>query len=230
MEPPPPQEQAPAASVPRIYSLSEIEKITNEDSFQTDLIQAIQDGFVEFHRGQFFMAPIQTLGAPPMAPFSVSTNADDADTDADTSDRYAAQTCVKSGYFQNNPYYVIKVASGGYPFENTGLMQLFSQKTGGLEALLLDQGMLTELRTAAVGALATKLLAPKKIQRIGVIGTGVQARYQLKLLAQVTACRRVVIWGRSPDKVETLREELSSGCGSLAGGEWDVEVASHADD
>ena len=71
--PPPPQEPTPAASVPRIYSLSEIEKITNEDPFQTDLIQAIQDGFVEFHRGQFFMAPIQTLGAPPMAPFSVGT-------------------------------------------------------------------------------------------------------------------------------------------------------------
>ena len=60
--------------------------------------------------------------------------------------------------------------------ENSGLMQVFSQKTGLLEALLLDDGILTEVRTAAVGALAAKLLAPKVIKSIGIVGTGIQGK------------------------------------------------------
>ena len=42
--------------------------------------------------------------------------------------------------------------------------------------------MLTELRTAAAGALSVSVMGPKEISQIGVIGTGVQARYQLEML------------------------------------------------
>jgi ornithine cyclodeaminase len=89
-------------------------------------------------------------------------------------------------------------------------MQVYSQKTGRLEELLLDEGVLTELRTAAVGALAARLLAPKDIQTIGILGTGVQARYQLAMLPAVTGCTNVLVWGRSTSKVIGLIEEMNS--------------------
>jgi ornithine cyclodeaminase len=88
-------------------------------------------------------------------------------------------------------------------------MQVYSQRTGLLEALLLDEGTLTELRTAAVGALATRLLAPKVIQTIGILGTGVQARFQLSMLPAVTDCRNVLVWGRTPSKVVAFLEEMN---------------------
>ena len=92
---------------------------------------------------------------------------------------------------------------------DSGLMQVYSQKTGRLQALLLDEGILTELRTAAVGALATKLLAPKT-ETIGILGTGVQARYQLDMLTAVTDCRNVLVWGRTPSNVNALVSEMYS--------------------
>ena len=88
-------------------------------------------------------------------------------------------------------------------------MQVYSQKSGRLQALLLDEGMLTELRTAAVGALAAKLLAPK-VETIGIVGSGVQARYQLDMLTSVTDCRNVLVWGRTPSNVKTFVSEMSS--------------------
>lgn len=201
--------------LPKIVPLEQIERVTCLPEFKLKLIKAIADGFVRFHHGNFFAAPIQTLGVPPQAPFSAEM--------AETS-RYAAQTCVKSGYFRGNPYYVIKVASGGYPWRNAGLMQIYSQSTGRLEALLLDKGILTELRTAAVGALSIQLWGPKQIDCIGILGTGVQARYQLDMIQQVTSCRKVLVWGRSTDRVQELCSEMGNNKG------WDIAPATTPDD
>jgi ornithine cyclodeaminase len=181
---------------PQIYTLSEMEAVVSEPNFATKLIDAIKDGFVSYSQGKFNACPIQTMGAPPMAPFAANRKEGDGE--------YAAQTCVKSGYITGASHYVIKVASGGHPFPNSGLMQLYSQQTGRLEAILLDEGILTELRTAAVGAVAAQLLAPDlpKNGWIGILGTGVQARYQLRYLSHVTQCRNVNVWGRTRDNVD----------------------------
>jgi ornithine cyclodeaminase len=92
-----------------------------------------------------------------------------------------------------------------------------------LEALLLDDGVLTELRTAAVGALAAKLLAPKQIRKIGLLGTGVQARYQLSMLANITACRHVVVWGRTESNAESFQTEMQDKG-------WNVELVKDPND
>jgi len=149
-----------------------------------------------------------------MAPFDA---ADDDDDDNDNrnakNSNYSAQACVKSGYLTSSSHYVIKVATGGHPFPaNSGCMQLYSQRTGRLETILLDEGLLTELRTAAAGAVAVRMLAPSSnlesggdACRIGILGTGVQARFQLRYLGHVmTGCRRgssVMVWGRSKENV-----------------------------
>jgi ornithine cyclodeaminase len=107
------------------------------------------------------------------------------------------------------------------PMLDSGLMQVYSQKTGRLQALLLDEGILTELRTAAVGALATQLLAPTT-ETIGIVGSGIQARYQLDMLTAVTDCRNVLVWGRTPSNVNTFVSEMSSEG-------WNLTVASAPD-
>ena len=167
-------EQVTQQHIPKIFTLAEIQQairgsVESESSFELDLMNAIQQGFVDMDQGKFFAAPIQTMGLSPF-PF-VGSGSEDTKS-------YAAQTCVKSGYFVDNPYYVIKVATGGHPLpSNWGCMQVFSQQTGRLEAILLDDGILTEIRTASVGCLAARLLAPSTISKIGIAGTGVQARY-----------------------------------------------------
>lgn len=195
--------------LPSIYTLEQIETAIAKPSFAKDLIRGIEEGFVALEKGEFFACPIQTMGIPPF-PF-VETEG------------YAAQTCVKSGYFKGQEYYVIKVASGGYPMPNSGLMQVYSQSTGKLKAMLLDDGVLTEIRTAAVGSIACKFLGPSIIEVIGLVGTGVQARYQLRMLPTVTNCRTVLVWGRSPIKTQIFVEELS------AEG-WDIQVTDQIDD
>ncbi len=122
---------------------------------------------------------------------------------------------IKYGYLKGDEYYVIKIASGfydnpklGLPSGN-GMMLLFSQKTGEGLGVLLDEGYLTDIRTAAAGSVAARYLAPKPVERIGIIGSGIQARLQLQYLSDLTGCRRVVAWGRTPDNVARYREEMN---------------------
>ena len=193
-------------TTPLILSLQQIEEITSSSTFDALLIDAIEKGFASFSSGKFNVCPIQTMGAPPMAPMKCSSTANISNIDEH--DTYAAQVCVKSGYMTGESYFVIKVASGGAPWIHSGSMQVYSQATGQLQALLMDQGLLTELRTAAAGAVATKCLGPKQITHIGLLGTGVQARYQLQYHKHITDCRHVMIYGRTPAKVELLQRDL----------------------
>jgi ornithine cyclodeaminase len=80
-------------------------------------------------------------------------------------------------------------------------MLLFSQHTGELMCILLDEGYLTDVRTAVAGAVAAKYLAPAHVERIGVVGTGTQARLQLLHLKPVTRCREILVWGRDDRRV-----------------------------
>jgi ornithine cyclodeaminase len=60
------------------------------------------------------------------------------------------------------------------------------------------------------GAVAAKHLAPKQVERIGIVGTGIQARLQLLRLRQVTGCREVLVWGRRQVQLDRYRSEMES--------------------
>jgi len=117
---------------------------------------------------------------------------------------------IKYGYLQGGESYVVKIASGFYDNpqrglpSSQGLMLLFSQQTGQLQAVLLDEGTLTDARTGAAGAVAAKYLAPERVEAIGIVGTGTQARCQLDALRSVTDCRCLRVWGRREDAVMGL--------------------------
>ena len=89
-------------------------------------------------------------------------------------------------------------------------MLVFSQKTGHLSSVLLEEGELTNHRTAAAGAVAAKYLAPKEIDMIGIVGTGVQARLQALYLQRVTDCRNLSIWGRDENKTLSAADDIRS--------------------
>lgn len=123
---------------------------------------------------------------------------------------------VKTAYLPGFEHFAIKVSPGffdnpklGLPSLN-GLMILFSAKTGLVAALLLDNGYLTDIRTAAAGAIAAKYLAPKKVETAAVFGTGTQARLQIIAAHQVRPFKKVIVWGRDQGRAETCAADIAA--------------------
>ena len=123
---------------------------------------------------------------------------------------------VKSGHILHTDTYVIKIASGfydnpskGLPSSN-GMMLAFSATSGEPVAILRDEGWLTDMRTGLGGAIATKALANEDAEKVLIIGSGIQARFQAKCLASLMPSRsfNFDIWGRNEDAVKVLVEEL----------------------
>src|SRR5699024_12765398 len=83
---------------------------------------------------------------------------------------------VSTGFFNNNK---IGLTSTGW------LMLLINAMNGQVDAILQDNGYLTDLRTAAAGGIAADYMANETLHTVGVIGAGTQARLQLKALQQV---------------------------------------------
>jgi ornithine cyclodeaminase len=134
---------------------------------------------------------------------------------------------IKYGYRVGDPTFTIKIATG-FPGNltkalptSTGVILIFSTQTGELLAILLDEGYLTDIRTAAAGALAAKLLAPSFVERIGIIGTGTQAKLHLEYLKEILPTRKAMVWSRSRERAEKyvvsgFEIEVATSCAELA--------------
>lgn len=164
-------------------------------------VEAMQEGFIQYSNNYTVVPPVGEL----------------------LFENPKGDAHIKYGYIKYKDHYVIKIASGFYQnpevglSSSQGLMLVFDQKTGVPQAILLDEGYLTDIRTAAAGALAAKYWASKKINAIGIIGTGIQAKLQLKYLQQITSCKQVWLWGRNKKNIDTFIQEL--------GNEYDIHVA-----
>ncbi|MCX6566647.1 MAG: ornithine cyclodeaminase family protein [Candidatus Aminicenantes bacterium] len=176
--------------MPRIVGLDQIRKILPS----VDLLPAIEAGFAAYSEGRAVVPPVAELlfNDPP------------------------GDVHIKYGYLKGDAHYVIKIASGFYEnpkrglSSSDGLMLLFCQKTGRLLCLLLDEGHLTNVRTAAAGAVAAKYLAPQKANRIGIIGAGIQGKLQLLYLKSVVSCRKALVWGLHQAELEAYQEEMKT--------------------
>ena len=173
-----------------VFRLPEIKTILSN----FDLIEIIEEGFVAYSQGKVVVPPVGELIF------------EDPPGDAH----------IKYGYIRGDDYFVIKIATGFY--ENTqlgiatgnGLMLVFSQKTGELVSVLLDEGHLTDVRTAAAGAVAAKHLAPTNVECIGVMGAGIQGRLQLTYLASIIPCRSVMVWGINDQELKSYALEIGN--------------------
>lgn len=126
---------------------------------------------------------------------------------------------VKTAYIQGKEMFAIKISSGffnnyqlGLPSGN-GMMILISTQTGIPEALLLDNGYLTDVRTAAAGAVAAAYLSKNTIETAGVIGAGSQARLQLKALNLVRKFNRVLVYARSQERAQKFAKDMADELG-----------------
>jgi ornithine cyclodeaminase/alanine dehydrogenase-like protein (mu-crystallin family) len=88
-----------------------------------------------------------------------------------------------------------------------GLIALLRATTGEPLAVL-DGRLITEMRTAAVTAAATKLLARPNASVLAILGSGVQARAHWKALQLVRQFREVRIWSRNPTNAQTFADEI----------------------
>jgi ornithine cyclodeaminase len=87
-----------------------------------------------------------------------------------------------------------------------GAVLLHDGETGVLRAML-NASAITEIRTAAVSAVATKLLARPGARRVAILGSGVQGRSHAVAMRSVVPDAEVRVWSRTPAHAEALALE-----------------------
>ena len=190
----------------KILTESDLRKLVKLD---LKTIDCIEKAFSALAGGEVIMPPILSMGIH----------------------HFNGEVDVKTAYVPGINSFAIKMSPGffdnpkiGLP-STSGLMVLFSAKTGILEALLLDNGYLTDIRTAAAGAVAARHLAREDATSACIIGSGNQAELQLKALNLVRSLNRATIWGRNKDKAALLARKLSNELKIEVVAEEDVETA-----
>ena len=158
-----------------------------------DAVSCVEDAFHALATKAVEMPPIMRLDIP----------------------EHRGEVDVKSAYVPGLDGFAIKISPGffdnpqiGLPSTN-GMMVLLSTKTGLVQALLLDNGYLTDVRTAAAGAVAAKHLSREDSGIAAIFGAGMQARLQLRALTLVRPIREARIWARDAAKAEKMAADLS---------------------
>jgi len=167
-----------------VYSRQQIERVIPPQ----EVIAAMERAFVAYSNGEAVIPPVGQL--------------DFEDPPGDCH--------IKYGYLKHGSTFTVKIATGFWKnperglASSNGVVLVFSSETGELLTIFQDEGYLTDMRTAAAGAVAAKYLAPRELDCIGVLGAGMQAKLQLEYLSEVTPCRRVKLWARSIDRARAL--------------------------
>ncbi|GEK67844.1 ornithine cyclodeaminase 1 [Paracoccus denitrificans] len=157
-------------------------------------VACIRDAFVALATKPVAMPPILRLDIP----------------------EHRGEVDVKTAYVPGLTHFAIKISPGffgnpalGLPSTN-GMMVVLSSRTGLVEALLLDNGYLTDVRTAAAGAVAADALARPDAATAAILGAGMQARMQLQALALVRRLTGVRVWARDPAKAQAFAAEMTA--------------------
>ena len=159
---------------------------------QINVHEAMKNAFIEYSKGNSEIPPVGELlfEEPP------------------------GEVHIKYGYIKGGSHYVVKIASG---FPNNqklkmkpgqGMMILFDINSGLPRAILIDDANLTDLRTGIAGAISSELLALQGIDSASIIGSGVQARYQIRCLVDLVPLRGIKIWARNAQKAKDLMNDL----------------------
>jgi ornithine cyclodeaminase len=128
-------------------------------------------------------------------------------------DHHAADVLVKAGVVTDRAVFVVKVApwfaanvAAGRP--QGGFVAVLDSGNGHAIALVHDEHLLSDLRTAAAGALAARVLAPPEVHAATVLGAGVQAYWQCLALFGERPFERLTIWARNRARAQVLCERL----------------------
>ncbi len=172
----------------QFYNLTQIKSVLEK----IQPVQEIEEGFIAYSEGKTEIPPVGEMlfKKPP------------------------GDVHIKYGYIVDDDYYVIKIASGFFEspqssrYTSDGLLLLFKKGTGELACALLDECYLTNVRTAAAGAVVAKYLAPKNVDCIGIVGAGTQGRMQLEFLDSVIDCKDVMVWGMNRKELDEYKKDM----------------------
>jgi ectoine utilization protein EutC len=157
-----------------------------------EAIEAVEAGFTRLAAGEVNLPPVLSLDLPEIK----------------------GEVHVKGAYISGAASLAIKVATGFYDNPSlglpsgSGLMMVFSARTGFLQALLFDNAYLTDIRTGAAGAVAAKYLSRDKVSVVGVVGTGAQGRYQIMALAKVRSFDKLIAYDLDQARLARYVEEM----------------------
>ena len=163
-------------------------------SLTTPVIDVIDDAFATLATGEVVMPPILSMAI----------------------EEHHGEVDVKTAYVPGLEGFAMKISPGffnnpkiGLPSLN-GLVVVFDSRTGIVKTVLLDNGLLTDIRTAAAGAVVARYLAPKNINTVGIFGSGTQAQLQLKALKLEHEFKQVLVWARDRQKAQQYAEEMAT--------------------
>mgnify|MGYP000904165271 CR=1 FL=1 len=182
--------------MPDVTILTERE-LRSAVQLDSEIVDAIANAFGWLAAGKASMPPIMHISVP----------------------EHEGDVDIKSAYVAGLDHFAVKIGAGFFNNHKLGLpnspasVVLVSAKTGVVEAVLLDNAYLTDVRTAAAGAVAAKFLAREGARTAAIIGTGVQARYQLEALTIVRKIEKAFVWGRDPAKAKAYATEMSKKLG-----------------
>lgn len=169
---------------------SRIERLISVDP---DAAKAVRDAYVAISDGRANVPPVGYLGFPA-----------------------ARGDChIKYGHIAGDEVFAVKIASGFYDNpsrglpSSTGLVLVFSALTGQTEAVLNDEGYLTDLRTGLGGAVATLALCRPNARRFLIVGSGTQAFWLARSIRLLLPEAEIAVWGRSPDRARDVVRDLA---------------------
>jgi ornithine cyclodeaminase len=192
--------------VPRVFDAATIRAAVDLD---TEVVMVVEAAFASLGREDVVMPPVLRLDIPGRP----------------------AEMDVKTAWLPGVPVFCLKVSTGF--FDNAarglpslgGMMTVLDAQTGHVRAVLLDQGWLTDVRTAAAGAVAARWLARDDARVAAIVGTGAQARLQARALAQVRPITRWVVAGRDLTKARAAAADIAAATGCEAVAVDSVETA-----
>jgi len=87
---------------------------------------------------------------------------------------------------------------------------ILNDRETGAPSAVMDGRLITEMRTAAVSAAATELLAPKNAKVLAILGSGVQARSHFEALQLVRDFSEVRVWSPNKSHAEAFAKEIGA--------------------
>ena len=179
-----------------------------------DCVAVMEQAFADLQRG-FLHHPLRTFWAPP-------------GVDGGTMWMAAYRSSPKPMFGTKLLFVLNDNPSRGLD-SHQGQVILADGETGELRALL-DASTVTAIRTAAVSALATRLLARENAAVLAIVGTGVQARKHLESIPLVRRIQRALVAGRTRDHAQRFVEEMSRTASLELGAAESAEAAVRAAD
>lgn len=121
---------------------------------------------------------------------------------------------IKAAHIHGESVFAVKISNGfyenpsrGLPSSN-GLVMVFCADTGTPLAVLEDRGLITDMRTALAGVVASLVARPDGFGIVGIIGAGTQARLQLEYLHRLRGPVKARVWSRSSAEVQPYLQEM----------------------